>query len=288
MLNRILTKIAKYFIISGITLSLVLTACFIYQEITNRNEYSYISLWTVKTQEKIFIKDKTKIHLVGMIHIASKDYYKKIISNSPLPTVPTNGLTKPNSIVTLLEGITDKDDLKKDQTPLDYESLSKLLGLVSQSKYYFQFPNIELADIDYSEIPLTLRADIGMLGKMIGQLSLFANKKITAEELEAFFTAHEVQIEQFANSMNENAEFDKIILEKRNDFLWTKIKASEANYQTILVPWGAKHLPDIELRLLSQGYILEKTITYNAVNILSVLNSASPWIVSLIYSFYLK
>jgi hypothetical protein len=48
------------------------------------------------------------------------------------------------------------------------------------------------------------------------------------------------------------------ILHRRNGVLIGHLRRSLARYDTVVVPWGAMHMPEIEREVLKQGFRLDK------------------------------
>lgn len=250
----------------ALSLLLIAVAIKAIQEYRNETEYSYFSLWSYKTREKVFEKDGKSVHLIGMIHIASKEYYLDVTSGRNMAIWNPDTGHKENKIVTLMEGIKyEKEKKRRDISSLNYIGISQALGLERQGKYSNKFPNIHSADIDFADFSEETKDEIAKISSIMDKLSSFLMKKISFQEFADFMT--ENKVDKF---LVEDSPVKHEMIFKRNDYLWNEFEKKESSYDTILVPWGAAHLPDIEQRLIEKGYVLKEKREYKSYNVIKV------------------
>ena len=211
-----------------------------------------ISTSGLHMKERIYQQGDKEVRLTGMIHIGAEDYYRELASS-----------VDSERTIVLAEGVTDREGLLKNR--FDYGDIGNALGLVSQEELDFdaleidlaeleemnwneqdlQIPHIARADIDLSAFtPLTIEF-LNVLGKLIsgdGPLS---------QKLEGYTAWVE---------KNSGPEVYDIlmgdILEKRNEVVIAHLGRALDHYDTVVVPWGAMHMPGIEEAVLQQGFLL--------------------------------
>lgn len=210
--------------------------------------------------ERVYRRDNRTIRLAGMIHVGEKEYYDELV-----------GSVAPGRTIVLAEGVTDDRNLLPNR--LDYGRVADFLGLASQETMEFKGRAIEAEEL---EMPLArpqnadkkepaqpadiLRADVDVsafrpptillldtMGKylkdnpslMQGLLSLnsWAQKNITPE-------------------MNEVIMDD--ILYRRNQEVIRHMGKAIGRYDTIVIPWGALHMKEIEAEVLKLGFRLQE------------------------------
>jgi hypothetical protein len=200
-------------------------------------------------EERELTRDGKHVRLVSMMHIGEKNFYDHIYAS-----MPTAG-----TAVVLLEGVTDHQGLLKNR--FSYSKIAELFNLTSQETSELQHggnpnagnkpnsnpaakPTVKYrqADVDISTFaPLTLEF-INAIGVIL------ANP--TAETISHTFRDPASPLQQ--------PDADKIvmrdILEKRNEHLVSEIDRALQTSQTVVVPWGALHLPYIETALKEEGF----------------------------------
>lgn len=204
--------------------------------------------------EKIYGLDNKEIRLVSMIHIADKAYFDDVIES-----IPSKGT------VVLAEGISDRHNQLA--TRFSYGELAHNLGLTSQETMVFRGKFIEAndvrqaaamadgetyhilwADIDIDEFnPKTIEF-IEIIGKNLLSGVSFSEGIRTylawIRENSPDFTPHTI--------MND-------ILYRRNQEVINHMESVLVHYDTIVIPWGALHMPEIEAAVLHRGFMLAHT-----------------------------
>lgn len=184
--------------------------------------------------EKIFIKEGRKVRVIPMIHIGKKEFYQQI--NKDVDNTTT---------LYLLEGIQDKDKLleglnhRKTASAIGQESQADHFrpGTQAQSKYQTSMIQAISADIDASE----------MSHETIELLNFLTDSKKDGGPMSLI----ELNM-KLADKKYNKMYYD--IIELRNNKLMSLFNENKQKYETIIIPWGALHLPDIERRLVDLGY----------------------------------
>ena len=205
--------------------------------------------------DRTYRRDDRTIRLSSMIHVGDRKYYDELA-----------GSILPGRTIILAEGVTDQKQLLRNR--FDYERVAGFLGLTSQDKMLFQGTLIEpealddaprgekeqagtvhilRADVDVSDFhpPTILLLDA--IGKHLrespspvkGLLSLnaWAEKNITPEKYEVI--------------MND-------ILHRRNREVISYLGKALERYDTVVIPWGALHMKEIEQEVLGRGFKLQE------------------------------
>ena len=104
-------------------------------------------------------------------------------------------------------------------------------------------PDIAWADIDLNRFDPQTVAFLNAIGR-----TLFSGKPL-AEALA-----------EYSDWASENMTPERVdgimadILDKRNDAVIASMSKALRGYQTIIIPWGALHMPAIEAAVLEQGF----------------------------------
>jgi len=191
--------------------------------------------------EFILKKGNQNIYLIPMAHIGEKSFYQHVIESLPR-----------TDAVMLSEGVSDKKNLLKSK--FDYKNVSSMLGIANQkSSFLLKDSKIDVvsADLDISDFSSTTI-------KLLDLISRYINSNF--KDSISFFELNKI----LSDKDQYNLLF-KDILEKRNRFLLKTIKSNLAQYNNIIIPWGAKHIPFIKDNVLNMGF---KTIKKNKIYLL--------------------
>ena len=202
------------------------------------------------TDRSYHLDDKV-IRLTGMMHIGKQDYYEELA-----------GSMSAGRTIILAEGVTDEDRLMEHQ--FNYSKLAGVIGLSSQEQMRFDAnlvdldafdelnpknsephqPDIARADIDLSRFDPQTVEFLNMLGR-----SLFSSKPL-AEGLAEYnlWVSENMTQERITGVMVD-------ILDKRNEVVIDGMLRALKRYDTIIIPWGAMHMPAIEEAVLDQGFV---------------------------------
>ncbi len=201
------------------------------------------------SERSYHLADK-EIRLAGMMHIGKEDYYQDLAKS-----IPTEGA------IILAEGVTDQDHLLESQ--FNYGKLAGIIGLTSQDKMRLNGnlveldtidvagqvihepgkPDIANADIDLNRFEPKTIDFLNALGR-----SLFGDKPLIEGLAEYNLWVKENMSEEgIAGVMAD-------ILDKRNDAVIAGMVKTLKHYETVIIPWGAMHMPAIEAAVLEQGF----------------------------------
>ncbi len=200
--------------------------------------------------ERSYHLNNKVIRLAGMMHIGQKDYYEEL----------SNSMSAEATII-LTEGVTDQDGLLNQQ--FNYGKLAGILGLSSQDKMRIDGNQIDLENLDAPgravgewDKPDIARADIDLNRfdpKTIDFLNtlgrtLFSSKPL-AESLAEYnhWVDENMSPERIASVMAD-------ILDKRNQVVIRSMLRTLEHYDTVIIPWGAMHMPEIESAVFEQGF----------------------------------
>ncbi len=205
--------------------------------------------------ERVYGLENKTIRLVSMVHVGEQGYYEGLVES-----------IFPGRTIVLAEGVTDKDNLL--QHKFSYGNLAELFGLASQEKMRFKGKEIDPDQIggnggegDQNGTLHIARADID-IGEFQSQTIEFLdalgqhlmNSPSAGEGLKAFNAW--VQ-EHMTPAMNQAIMDD--ILFKRNREVIGHMEKARQRYDTIVIPWGALHMPGIEEAVLEEGFLLQKS-----------------------------
>lgn len=198
--------------------------------------------------ERSYHRDAKQIRLAGMMHVGKKAYYRDL----------ADSITSEATVI-LTEGVTDRDRLL--EYDFNYSKLAGVLGLSSQNQMLIDGnlvdlhdldqvpagdgdkPDIAWADIDLNRFDPQTVAFLNAIGR-----TLFSGKPL-AEALA-----------EYSDWASENMTPERVdgimadILDKRNDAVIASMSKALRGYQTIIIPWGALHMPAIEAAVLEQGF----------------------------------
>jgi len=205
-------------------------------------------------KERTYTRENQQVRLTAMIHVGEKDYYRQFAES----------VAERRTLV-LLEGVSDESGLLKQR--FDYGDLGSALGLATQQEMAFEARTIDLdelgtrawsdeelnvphqvrADVDLSSFdPLTVEF-LNVLGKVISSHGHFQEN----------YAAYERWMEGHMNDrLYETVLGD--ILDKRNTVLIDHLATALKHYDTVIVPWGAMHMPAIEDAVIAQGFTLSR------------------------------
>jgi len=195
----------------------------------------------VSLADRHYQRDGREIRLVGMMHIGEPDAYRAL----------TRTFARESTVV-LAEGVSDRHARLADT--LEYGRAAQALGLAPQQdlRAYLvddddpdalppRWPVVRHADVDASVFSPATIACIRWAG------GIWDAEDLTSAALalvEGIRTQDPQQL----------AAFQAEILDLRNAHLTEQIRAALGEFEHVIVPWGALHLPAIEAAVLSWGF----------------------------------
>jgi hypothetical protein len=208
----------------------------------------------VYMSERIYRKDHKTIRLTSMIHVGDQKFYDDL----------TGSISVGKTII-LAEGVTDEKQLLKNK--FGHSKMAGFLGLSSQEKMRLKGRIVKSADGADSE-PETdgpagndiLRADIDISDFNRDTIAFLnsVGKRINegASFVATFMALNEWAEKELTPELNQTIMDD--ILHKRSKALISHLDIALANYETVVVPWGALHMSEIEEAVLKRGFVLHE------------------------------
>ncbi|MGL5019100.1 MAG: hypothetical protein ACRDBP_13270 [Luteolibacter sp.] len=190
----------------------------------------------ISMQVRKYVRDDgRKITLVPMSHVGEADFYQSLAASFP-----------PDSVV-LLEGVSDRENLADVHS--DYSKMAATVGGVEQTKVFKPQGELVHADVDISTFsPETI--------KLLKTAMLLHAKGVTAETLP-------ILMQPAAPGLEKQLLED--ILTKRNHHLLGVIRERLPTSETIIVPWGAAHMPEIAREIEKDGFRVTETEEFMAI-----------------------
>jgi len=184
--------------------------------------------------------DDREIRLVGMMHIGEGDAYEALVTS----------FAEPGTVV-LEEGLSDDDAVLGER--LDYEGMARFLGLESQrdlasyledpeTRALPEWPVLRHADVDLAEF------DPATLDWLEQTGELFAGESPAAALRDV------LRLSADDPGLVETVVAD--VFTRRNEHLIEEIDAALVDFERVVVPWGALHLPEIEAAVVERGFEL--------------------------------
>jgi len=223
--------------------------------------------------ERLYCRDKRTIRLAGMIHVGEKGYYDEL-----------GGSVAQGRTIVLAEGVTD--DKGRLRSRLDYGRVAGLLGLTSQEELRFRGrligpealdeprvlspdaqerggagpADILRADVDVSAFRQPTILFLNTMGKQLQEsrslvkglmtVNAWAEKNMTRE-------MHDVIMDD--------------ILHRRNMEVIRYLGKAIDRYDTIVIPWGAMHMKELEAEVIRRGFVLQEERERLSIDFLRML-----------------
>ena len=190
----------------------------------------------ITVQVRKYVRDDGKtILLVPMSHVGEPKFYHDLAASFP-----------PNSVI-LMEGVSDRSKVVK--TRLDYSRAAASVGGVEQVKAFKPQGELVPADVDMSSFsPETL--------ELLKTAMLVHAKGVTAETLPLLMKPTPPGLEVLLM---------EDLLTKRNRHLLDVLEARLPKSDSIIVPWGAAHMPEIAREIQKLGFRAVETRDYVAI-----------------------
>jgi hypothetical protein len=190
-------------------------------------------------------RDDRRIDLVGMAHIGDDDAYLDLFESFA-----------GQSTLLLEEGVTDEDGLIGDG--MLYEMLAGRIGLDVQPSFEAMLTEMPPSDTGVP-MPEIRNADVDARVFEKNTIAVLdaAARLYRSDRLAPALKEFQATLEELGPAATEAAFRD--LIDNRNTHLLGEIRAGLDDYQRIIVPWGALHLPGIEAAILGWGF--EQTAT---------------------------
>ena len=220
----------------------------------------------VEVADRTFRKGDSTVRLIGMVHIGEARFYDDLFDSF-----------SDNSIV-LAEGVSDEDKLLEEN--LSYQRVAQVLGLDQQPALRSRAPEtISVSDSQPNRLPITEDSEADSLTETAGvNPSLKGPEVVSADidlrefsettigflnETAALYASPSLAVAwerlQAISANYPEPDIDIImedIVDKRNDRLLAEFERRQENYDVIVIPWGALHMPGIEAAITAKGYEL--------------------------------
>lgn len=256
MVIRTIVALVAAIVILPVAFATMLVSAFVQYTETETAGYMDFTWSGIDLRETVLQKDGKTVRLVAMVHIGDPQFYIDLFQS-----IPENALV-------LAEGVTDEKNLLKKS--LSYENAAQTLGLESQNVFSALLgppggekpapaspdkppaaaapepqkqpgrPTVVYADVDVSAFePKTL--------DFIRAITEVYASRTTAEAVRRLGVLQTMSDEDVEAVMAD-------ILEKRNAQLLSEFDKRAAPFPTVVVPWGAAHMPGLEAALIERGY----------------------------------
>jgi hypothetical protein len=209
--------------------------------------------------ERVYRRDNRTIRLAAMIHMGEQEYYDELARS-----------VVPGRTIVLAEGVTDDDNLL--QNRFDYGKLAGFLGLASQDKMLFRGKLIEPYEFEKLRPrsrgtgernrpePDILRADVDVNSFRLPTIRLLdelgKHLKDGPSPVKGLLSFNAWAEENITPEMNDVILDD--ILYRRNREVIRQLGKALDRYDTIVIPWGALHMAEIEEEVLGRGFELQQ------------------------------
>lgn len=205
-----------------------------------------------------YVRGEQTIHLVAMMHIGEAAFYEELTDALPV-----------EGTIFLTEGVNDEAGVLP--RSLGYSNVAGGLGLVVQP---------EFGASDLGEWPS--EAEAGPIGAETRNADVDASE-FSRETLEFLASAARIwSAETPAQALLRYAELidgmdpetsrrltatlSHDLIELRNEHLLVELEQSLLDYETVVVPWGALHLPGILERVRELGFVEQDTTARRVVS----------------------
>lgn len=220
----------------------------------------------LKMTERVYRRDDRTIRLAAMVHVGASSYYQDLA-----------GSLDPGRTIVLAEGVTDQGNLLKNR--IDYSGVAGMLGLTSQDKMLFKGRHIDpelleqlserqAGKVERPAQPDILRADVDVSKfrpPTIRLLEEFGEQlKKSRSPVTALLDLNSWGENNITEEMYEIIMDD--ILHRRNLVVLGYLDRSLELYDTVVIPWGALHMREIESDILKRGFKLHQEKSRTSIN----------------------
>lgn len=214
----------------------------------------------LRMTERVYRRDNRTIRLAAMVHVGNKKYYDELA-----------GSVAPGRIIILAEGVSDDENLLRDR--IDYGRMAGFLGLTSQKELRFRGRIIDAEELE-STPPRSgstgndkqagsvdiLRADVDVSDFRPPTILLLNALGKQLQESPSFVKG--VMALNAWGEKNITPEMSDIIMDdilhRRNMEVVRHLEKALVRYDTIVIPWGALHMKELEAEVLKRGFKLQE------------------------------
>ncbi|WP_303722527.1 hypothetical protein [Malonomonas rubra] len=212
--------------------------------------------------EKEYRKDTKKILLTSMIHLGQHNYYNSL-----------NESLQGQQALLLAEGVTDRTGRLNEN--FSYQKLAGMLGLTTQSKKLIEGRLVDEASLDQlsDRKPKTtdiLPADIDLLEfdeQTIRMLNAVGRYVLDSDSFADGFQQFNRWAREHTNVHTNQIVMDDLI-QKRNRKVLSYLPKALQKYDTLVIPWGALHMPGLETAIRNRGFSLQNRTERRSIDFL--------------------
>jgi hypothetical protein len=192
----------------------------------------------VSLDDRSYARGDREVRLVGMMHVGEEASYREVVTSFSVP-----------STVVLEEGVTDRSGLL--EAPLSYDGVAGVLGLAPQDDLstYLNDPETEQAP----EWPVLRHADLD-LADFDPETVAWLGRAQAVWDAEGLGQALREALRASSERPEVLAAVQRDVFERRNEHLLAELDAALVEYERVVIPWGALHLPALEAGLIERGF----------------------------------
>ncbi len=211
--------------------------------------------------ERVYKRDNRTIRLTAMIHVGNREYYDGLAGS----------VVAPGRSIILAEGVTDEGKLLRNS--IDYGKMAGFLGLTSQKAMQYRGRVIEEEELEApqrrslgtvdekkgGEVDI-LRADVDVSDFRPPTILVLNTAGKQLQESPSFLKG--VMALNSWGEKNITPEMSDIIMDdilhRRNMGVIRHLEKALDRYDTVVIPWGALHMKEIEAEVLKRGFKLQE------------------------------
>ena len=211
----------------------------------------------LRMTERVYRRDNRTIRLAAMIHVGDREYYEELAKS-----------VDAGRTIVLAEGVSDNKKLMADT--IDYGKMAGFLGLASQHDMRFRGRLIQAEELDSPQNspiagdkqgqPDILRADVDVSNFRPPTIFFLNALGKELRESPSFFKG--VMAINAWGEKNITPEMYEIIMDDilhcRNLEVVRHLEKALVRYDTVVIPWGALHMKEIEAEILKRGFTLQE------------------------------
>jgi hypothetical protein len=193
--------------------------------------FAVLDLRGVQLTERTYARGDTTVHLVGMMHVGEQRAYDELY----------DAFGELEDAVVLTEGVSDEQHLLPDS--LGYGRAAARVDLVQQPPIERDGLVVRRADIDIAEVSPEVRALVE------AALGVWSADDPAAAYVDMVRTLDPDDADDTMRRL-----WDELI-ERRNQRVLEEIRVAAGDFDHVVVPWGAIHLPGIAAALRDEGWV---------------------------------
>jgi hypothetical protein len=203
--------------------------------------FVHFDLTGVSLGDRHYRRGDREIRLVGMMHVGDPAGYRALVSTF-----------ERESTIVLAEGVSDREG--RLAASLQYGQVAEAIGLAQQQDLRSYLVDAGDGDAKPPDWPVVRHADVDASAFSPATIEMlrWAGQVWSAKDLAS---ALELVLHAARESTPEQGQaFFADVLDRRNEHLVQEIERALGEYEHVVVPWGALHLPGIERTVMDWGY----------------------------------